>query len=93
MNPRKVKAIQRNREWVTEYKKGLKCKFCGESRPLCLDFHHKDPKTKKKKVSALVNTSYSLAVIQAEIDKCEVVCANCHRILHYNINKNREVSK
>ena len=90
MNPRKAKAIKRNREWVAKYKQGLKCKFCKESRALCLDFHHKDPKTKKAKVSLLVSSSYSLAVIQAEIKKCEVVCANCHRVLHYNINKNRE---
>lgn len=87
---RKSKVIQRNKAWMAEYKKTCKCKFCNETRPQALDFHHRDPATKKAKVSALVKESYSLAVIKAEIEKCEILCANCHRVLHYVINRDRE---
>jgi len=89
MTKRKAKAVQRNREFVAEYKKHCKCKFCGEKRSLALDFHHTDPSNKKAKVSTLVKDSYSIKTIQAEIDKCEIICANCHRVLHYNINRDR----
>ena len=94
MPTRKARAVQRNREFMQEYKKTLKCKYCKEKRPAALDFHHRDPATKRAKVSTLVCDSYSLAVIKTEIAKCDVICANCHRVLHYNINRDkREVNE
>jgi len=89
MTARKIRAVERNREYVEKIKRQCKCKFCNEARPQSLDFHHKDPETKRAKVSLLVKDGYSIKTIQAEIDKCEVVCANCHRVLHYNINRDR----
>jgi hypothetical protein len=56
---------------------------CGESNPACLDFHHKNPKTKKDKVSRLVDCAFNKNIILVEIRKCVVLCANCHRKLHY----------
>ncbi len=83
--------IQRNerrsliRKWFAEYKENLKCKECGFSHPASLDFHHRDLKTKTKNVSDMVR-NHSIESIKKEIEKCDVLCANCHRILHYDIN-------
>lgn len=59
----------------------LKCK-CGENHPACMDFHHRDPSTKTASVSNLVRCGSSKARIKAEIAKCDVMCANCHRKFH-----------
>tara|TARA_R110000851_G_scaffold78423_1_gene173043 strand:- start:21398 stop:21841 length:444 start_codon:yes stop_codon:yes gene_type:complete len=58
------------------------CVDCGESDPVVLEFDHIEPETKKKGgVSRLMTTQswISWSVIQEEIDKCEIRCANCHR--------------
>ena len=61
-----------------------KCHFCNEGHYSCLDFHHLRDKidtighmTKQKK--------YTLDDIQKEMDKCIVICTNCHRKLHNNL--------
>jgi hypothetical protein len=64
------------------YKKNLKCEICGENHPATLDFHHKDPNEKELIVSKAVWTR-SWSGIKKEIDKCSVLCSNCHRKLHY----------
>lgn len=68
-------------EWLAEYKKTLSCTKCGENHPACLDFHHKDPSTKEFSISKMA--SNSIERLKAEIAKCEVLCANCHRKEHY----------
>ena len=68
--------------WLREFKSNLCCIRCGESRPACLDFHHKNPKEKDKPVSQMVNAGMSRAKMIQEIEKCDVLCANCHRVLH-----------
>lgn len=65
-----------------EFKKTLKCNRCGFSHPAALQFHHTDPSTKEVAVGAVAG-SWSLKRLQKEIDKCEVLCANCHAIEHY----------
>ena len=69
------------REFLVEFYKTHPCESCGFSNPAALEFHHKDPKLKKIEVSRMINGSYSLEYAQKEIDKCSVLCANCHRIL------------
>ncbi len=69
-------------EWLAEYKATLKCKECGESHVSCLDFHHRDKDTKVESIANLIQRA-SVERIQKEIDKCDVLCANCHRKLHY----------
>ncbi len=73
----------RNTKYVGKIKAEQGCCVCGESHSICLDFHHIDPKTKYKMVSVLVTSGYSLKTIQKEIDKCEIICANCHREKHF----------
>lgn len=73
-----LKARQRNQEYVKELKK-KPCTDCGGIfPPECMDFDHLDNKIDS--VARLQRQSVSLKRIQEEIDKCELVCANCHRI-------------
>lgn len=78
-----VKDRRRNelRRWFFDVKRDeLRCTRCGEQRPAALDFHHQDEKTGG--VSKMVNDGYSKARIREEIDRCLVLCANCHREEH-----------
>ena len=76
--------LERNQKFVREYKSrpDVCCDHCGMDRWECLDFHHTDPSNKKMSVNHLVKGRYRTEVIQEEIDKCQVLCANCHRIEH-----------
>jgi len=79
---RKKKVLARM-EWLTEYKTGKPCADCGKVYdPICMDFHHEDPKLKKDEVRMLLRDGYSMSVVQAEIDKCVLICSNCHRLRH-----------
>lgn len=87
-NKEKVKAKSKlNRaigkaRWDT-FKSSLKCTKCGFSHPAALDFHHVDPSEKENLVSKLVSNG-SFAAAMEEVQKCVVLCANCHRIHHYD---------
>lgn len=75
-NIRKKKKIQ---DLVSKYKSENPCCDCHKKYdPICMDFDHIND-DKIKNVSALVNHG-SFKKIKEEIDKCELVCANCHRI-------------
>jgi hypothetical protein len=71
---------KRNRVFVDQIKALAKCVDCGEGNPLVLDFDHVTGE-KVNDVSNMVYKAYCLESIQKEIDKCEVRCANCHRIV------------
>jgi hypothetical protein len=45
-----------------------------------MDFDHRDPETKHKGIAQMVAYGWSLERLAAEIAKCELVCANCHRL-------------
>ena len=70
--------IRRNARFVIEYLETHPCVDCGESDPCTLDFDHVRG-DKKFCVSKRVNTASKWETILAEIEKCEVRCANCHR--------------
>lgn len=70
-----------------EYKSKLKCSKCGEDDSACLDFHHIDPSTKLFSIGH-EGMGYGIKKIFEEIDKCIVLCANCHRKHHYYENSN-----
>jgi len=74
--------------WFADYKKTLKCSNCGEDRYYCLDFHHLDPTKKVKGVSKMVADGMNKEKIIIEIDKCVVLCKNCHSEIHY-MEKNK----
>lgn len=79
----KKRIRKERREWLSEIKKTLKCERCGLADHRVLDFHHKDPGTKFAEVSVMVLNMAAKEKILEEIAKCEVLCANCHRIEHY----------
>lgn len=72
------------REFLVEYKSKLFCAICGENHPATLDFHHVNPEEKDFRMADAVKDGYSIKKILEEIQKCQVLCANCHRKLHYN---------
>lgn len=68
-----------------EYKGGC-CELCGYNKFVgALDFHHKDPKTKEFSISSKGYTR-SWGKVKEELDKCVLLCSNCHREIHYNKN-------
>lgn len=80
---RKALVIENNTNFIKNIKaKG--CSICDEKSICCLDFHHLDKSTKEYSVSFLQGAGYSLSTIKTEIDKCILVCSNCHRKIHAN---------
>lgn len=69
------------KQYIVEIKKANVCQICGESRWYVLDFHHINKKTVE--ISTLARQRVSLQRLKLEIDKCIIVCSNCHRELHY----------
>lgn len=62
---------------VIEKAKDVPCTDCGEKYPhYVMDFDHRDRATKKINVGATRSMKETLA----EIEKCDIVCSNCHRI-------------
>jgi len=59
------------------------CIYCGENDIRCLDWHHRNPHEKKLSVCVAIMRTWSWEKIMAEIEKCDCVCANCHRICNY----------
>lgn len=70
--------------WIDEYKHAHPCS-CGEDHPACLDFHHLDPAHKRIEMGRANIQSFK--AVQEEIKKCVVMCANCHRKLHWRKRK------
>jgi len=72
---------QKNR--AVEYLGG-KCTLCGYNKcNQSLDFHHKNPTTKEFSISQNCNRSWSKMV--KELDKCIILCRNCHGEVHAGI--------
>ena len=67
-----------NRALLLAYLLDHPCVDCGEADPIVLDFDHRDPSTKRNEVARLASTK-SWPQVLAEIEKCDVRCANCHR--------------
>ena len=79
---------QSNRDKIVEYYGGkLTCTHCGLQDPIfsVYDFHHLDRETKLERIGALINKGWKR--IEAELKKCIVLCANCHRKVHYEENQ------
>lgn len=76
-------SILNNKNFVAEYLKNHFCVDCNNSDPIVLEFDHVRG-IKFKNVCDLVRGGYPLKTLKNEIEKCDVRCANCHRIVTYN---------
>jgi len=77
VSKRRIKTVTENRIKLFDYYKLNPCIDCGESDPIVLELDHRDESDKEYNVSEMINFSWKN--IRAEIDKCDVRCANCHR--------------
>lgn len=76
------KSIEKRRSELDKLK-NRPCTRCEkEFPPYVMDWHHIDPKTKKFGIGA-GSFRYSMKKLLLEIDKCELYCSNCHRIIEY----------
>ncbi len=66
------------RMYIYEYLETHPCVECGETDPVVLEFHHVRGK-KREAISMLATYGASIEVIREEIEKCDVLCSNCHR--------------
>ena len=78
----KARTIQKNKEYALGYLRNHPCIDCGESDPIVLDFDHRDGTEKYRGVSDIVTCGLPIYRVIAEIEKCDVRCANCHRRRH-----------
>lgn len=70
---------EKRRALVQDLKK-KSCMDCGNSfPPVCMDFDHRNPAEKIDQISELI-ARVSLKRLLEEIAKCDLICANCHRI-------------
>lgn len=71
---------KKNRKLIWDIKSNKKCKICGEDHPACLVFHH--IRDKSNTIANYIRSGVAIDKLLKEIDKCEVLCANCHMKLH-----------
>ena len=76
---RSNKRREENINYINDVKKNGCC-FCEEKEIVCMDFHHISDKLFN--ISDGIKRGYSLNKIKTEIDKCIMLCSNCHRKLH-----------
>jgi hypothetical protein len=85
----------RMRSYVDSLKVDRGCADCGyNAHPAALDFDHLPGSAKvatiAKMIGGYVGLKAALEKVQAEISKCEVVCANCHRIRTWNRRRSQK---
>jgi hypothetical protein len=66
-------------EWLYEYLLRVPCVDCGETDPIVLEFDHRPGSAKRFNIGNATSKSISLSSVRAEVLKCDVRCANCHR--------------
>lgn len=77
-----------NKKKLVDYKGG-KCCRCGYDTNIhALHFHHRNPEDKKIKVADELH-SRSIEKLFEEVDKCDLLCANCHIIEHLNKDRRK----
>lgn len=77
--------LQRERitAWLFDYLQGKSCRDCGEVDIVVLEFDHREGERKKFAIGSARCGGYSIATIAAEVAKCDIRCANCHRRATY----------
>jgi hypothetical protein len=75
------------RSWLDDYKMSLVCERCGFADYRALEFHHSERQEKDFNVADMIRIGFSVKTIEQEIEKCIVLCSNCHQIKHYMKHK------
>jgi len=83
----KRKLEKKRREWLADFKKSQKCQRCNTGDYRVLEFHH--TKDKSFGIASGYYNHLSMEKVQNEINKCIVLCANCHRIIHLETGGHR----
>ncbi len=82
------KKRKNNKIKLVEYKGG-KCEICGYDKCIdALEFHHINPKEKEIAISS--GNIKSFETLKKEVDKCILVCSNCHKEIHYKLNEEKK---
>jgi hypothetical protein len=81
LKKRRHLTTEKKKVWE-KFKSSLKCEVCGENHPAILEFHHNDPSKKEGNISYMYLRN-SWRKLMEEIAKCKILCANHHRILHW----------
>ena len=79
-NERKHQLRNKKKKYIRDYLNEHPCEVCWETRPVCLEFHHIDQNTKWFEPWMYAWRDMSIKRLQEEINKCQVLCANCHRV-------------
>lgn len=88
-NASQTRRRDERREFVDDHKLARGCIKCGYKRcAKALVFHHREPDSKDRTISILVRDRVSYERLIVELDKCNVMCANCHRELHVEQRSN-----
>lgn len=81
-----ISYVRRNKnrvaQFIEQYKRMhscIDCGFPGKEFPYVLDFDHMGSAIKKFNIGSWSHTVLSIGAIEREIEKCQLVCANCHR--------------
>ncbi len=69
--------------------KGGKCEMCLDARPYVLVFHHKLKAEKEDSITNLITRTSRWSRLKDELDKCLLVCENCHREIHERSKDNK----
>lgn len=78
----KARGLERKKKLVEMF--GGKCKYCGYDENLAaLEFHHRNPSEKVDNIDLRKMSNRSWEWCLSEAKKCDLVCANCHRNIHY----------
>ena len=89
---RVARIVTERRELFNAIKLQRGCTDCGyRGHPAALDFDHRPGTEKKLGISHAIRRESSLEKILAEVAKCDVVCANCHRIRTWNRGQHHSV--
>jgi len=84
MNRFRQNSKEQLKEQCLNYLGGKICKRCNNrDMPICCyEFHHHKG-CKEMEISKLISQKKPFDIVKKELDKCVVVCANCHRLIHY----------
>jgi hypothetical protein len=75
-----IRRAEAKQERLRQFFVDKKCMDCPVDNPVVLEFHHRIPELKCKSISKMMSDGNSWERVLQEIDKCDILCSNCHKI-------------